>query len=63
MADGDEHTDIDADTVEIDARRVTVNTGWTLEMAKWNTIGTCAGALVGLASLLLSAVAIWVALH
>lgn len=60
MDDGDDR--IDAENVEIDARRVVVNTGWTLEMAKWNTIGTCAGALVGLASLLLSALALWIVL-
>lgn len=61
MDDGDER--IEAERVDIDAGRVIVNTGWTFEMARWNTIGTCAGALVGLASLLLSAVAIWLALR
>lgn len=60
MDEGDDR--IETERVDVDARYVTVNTGWTLEMAKWNTIGTCAGALVGLASLLLSAVAIWIAL-
>lgn len=52
----------DVDEVNIESDRVVVNTGWTTEMAKWNTIGTLAGALVGLASLVLSAVAIWLAL-
>lgn len=52
----------DVDEVNIESDRVVVNTGWTTEMAKWNTIGTLAGALVGLASLLLSAVALWIAL-
>lgn len=60
MDDGDDR--IDAENVDIDARRVIVNTGWTVQMAMWNTVGTVAGALVGLASLLLSAVAIWLAL-
>lgn len=63
MSDGDEQVDIDAEDVNIDARRVIVNTGWSVEMARWNTIGTVAGALVGCASLVLSGVAIWLAMR
>ena len=53
---------IDADDVQIDARHVVVNTGWSIEMAKWNTIGTVAGALVGSASLLISIVTLAIVL-
>lgn len=53
---------VDERDVNIDAQQVIVNTGWTTEMARWNTIGTVAGALVGMASLILSAVAIFIAL-
>jgi hypothetical protein len=62
MDDGDDRIDVDAEHVDIDAQRVVVNTGWTFEMAKWNTIGTCAGAFVGFASLLLSALALYIVL-
>lgn len=62
MPDGDEQVDIDAEDVQIDARRVIVNTGWTARMAFWNTLGTVLGAFSGVASLVLSAVAIWLAL-
>ena len=48
--------------VEINAQRVIVNTGWTTNMAKWNTIGTVLGAFVGLASLLLSIITLWIVL-
>lgn len=58
---GDER--IEADDVQIDAQHVIVNTGWTPGLAFWNTVGTVAGALVGVASLVLSGVALWVALH
>lgn len=61
MSNTDER--IEADDVNIDARVVTVNTGWTERMALYNTIGTVTGALSGVASLLLSAIAIWIALH
>lgn len=50
------------DHVEIKAEHVTVHTGWTPKMVLWNTIGTVAGALVGFASLILSAVAIYIAM-
>ena len=60
MNDTDDH--IDTDRVDIDARRVIVNTGWTIEMAKWNTIGTLGGFFVGVASLVLSAIAIVIVL-
>ena len=56
MGDTDERMDIDAEDVQIDAKRVTVNTGWSVEMARWNTIGTVAGAIVGASSLLVSVV-------
>ena len=52
---------IDADDVQIDAQRVVVNTGWTARMALWNTVGTVAGALVGVASFVLSVIAIIIA--
>ncbi len=48
--------------VEINAQRVIVNTGWTTKMAKWNTIGTVLGAFVGLASLLMSILTLWLVL-
>lgn len=48
--------------VEIKAQRVIVNTGWTTNMAKWNTIGTVLGAFVGLASLILSLITLWMLL-
>ena len=63
MSEGDEQVDIDAEDVQIDARRVIVNTGWTARMAFWNTAGTVLGAFSGIASLVLSAVAIWLALR
>ena len=44
--------------IEINAQRVIVNTGWTTKMAFWNTFGTVFGAFVGLASLILSVIAI-----
>jgi hypothetical protein len=49
--------------VEIKAERVIVNTGWTTKMAFWNTLGTVLGAFVGLASLILSLVTLWLVLH
>lgn len=49
--------------VEIKAQKVIVNTGWTTKMAFWNTFGTVFGAFVGLASLILSCIAIWLALN
>lgn len=52
---------IDADDVQIDARHVVVNTGWTARMAFWNTVGTVFGAFAGVASLVLSAVALVIA--
>ncbi len=55
----DEH--IEAEDVQIDARSVVVNTGWTARMAFWNTLGTVIGAFAGVASLVLSAVAIYIA--
>lgn len=61
MSDTDER--IEADDVQIDARLVTVNTGWTERMAFYNTVGTVTGALSGVASLVLSAIALWIALH
>lgn len=60
MCDTDER--IEADDVEINAKRVIVTTGWTPRMAWWNTFGTVLGAFVGLASLILSAIAIYIAL-
>lgn len=48
--------------VEINAQRVIVNTGWTTKMAFWNTVGTVLGAFVGLASLILSIIALSIAL-
>jgi hypothetical protein len=63
MTEGDEQVDIDADDVQIDAKRVIVNTGWTARMALWNTVGTVVGAFSGVAALVLSAVAIWVGFH
>lgn len=60
MAEGDDR--IETDRVDVDARYVVVNTGWTIEMAKWNTLGTCVGAAVGLASLVLSTIALWIVL-
>jgi hypothetical protein len=48
--------------VEINAQRVIVNTGWTTKMAFWNTFGTVFGAFVGLASLLLSLITLWIVL-
>lgn len=60
MCDTDER--IEADDVEINAKRVVVTTGWTPRMAWWNTLGTVLGAFVGLASLVLSAAALYVAL-
>lgn len=62
MAEGDEQIDIDADDVQIDAKRVVVNTGWTLEMARWNTIGTIGGTVFGAASLLVSVVTLVIVL-
>lgn len=59
MGDTDEH--IEADDVQIDAQRVVVNTGWTARMAFWNTVGTVLGAFAGVASLVLSAVALYIA--
>jgi len=56
---GDER--IEADDVQIDARHVVVNTGWTARMAFWNTVGTVLGAFAGVASLVLSCIALWVA--
>ena len=61
MCDSDER--IEADDVQIDARRVVVNTGWSARLAYWNTVGTVAGALSGIAALVLSAIALWVGLH
>ena len=49
--------------VEIKAERVIENTGWTTKMAFWNTLGTVLGAFVGLASLILSLVTLWLVLH
>jgi len=63
MAEVDENIVVETEDVAVNAHSVTVNTGWTTQMAKWNTIGTVAGALVGLASLLVSGVALWVAFH
>ena len=60
MDDTDER--IETDRVDIDAQRVVVNTGWTTEMAKWNTIGTLGGFFVGVASLVLSLVALLIVL-
>lgn len=48
--------------VEINAQHVIVNTGWTTKMAFWNTFGTVFGAFVGLASLVLSLVTLWLVL-
>ncbi len=56
---GDER--IDADDVQIDARTVVVNTGWTARMALWNTVGTVLGAFAGVASLVLSGIALYIA--
>lgn len=39
---------------DIEAKSITVNTGWTERMAFWNTVGTVAGALIALASLVLA---------
>lgn len=50
----DEHLDIKAE-------KVYLNTGWTEKMVLWNTIGTVVGAFVGLASLVLSIIAIIIA--
>jgi hypothetical protein len=63
MTEGDEQVNIDADDVQIDAKRVIVSTGWTARMAFWNTLGTVVGAFSGVAALVLSAVAIWVGFH
>jgi hypothetical protein len=49
--------------VEIKADKVIVNTGWTTKMAFWNTLGTVLGAFVGLASLILSLVTLWLVLN
>lgn len=61
MSDTDER--IDAEEVEITAKRVVVTTGWSPRMAWWNTLGTVLGAFSGLGALLLSAIALWIALH
>jgi len=61
LADSDERIDIDAEDVQITGKIITVNSGWTPRMAMYNTIGTLAGALVGCASLVLSAIALVVA--
>ena len=63
MGEGDEQVDIEADDVQIDARTVTVNTGWSARMALWNTVGTVIGAFSGMAALVLSAVALWIGLR
>ena len=63
MGDTDDRMDIDAEDVQIDAKRVVVNTGWTARMAFWNTLGTILGAFSGVAALVLSAVAIWIGLR
>lgn len=47
---------VESELTEINAQKVVVNTGWTTEMAKWNTIGTVAGAIVGLMGLIISLV-------
>lgn len=62
MANTDERMDIDADDVQIDAKRVIVNTGWSVEMARWNTIGTVTGAFVSAASLMISVVTLVIVL-
>lgn len=61
MCDTDER--IDADEVEITAKRVVVTTGWSPRMAWWNTFGTVLGAFSGLGALLLSGIALWIALR
>ena len=48
--------------VEINAKKVVVNTGWTTKMAFWNTFGTIFGAFVVLASLLLSLLTLFLVL-
>lgn len=48
--------------VEIKANHVIVNTGWTAKMAAWNTFGTIFGAFVGLASLILSLLTLYLVL-
>ena len=39
---------------DIEARSITVNTGWTEGMALWNTLGTVGGFIVGLLGLILA---------
>ena len=63
MEEGDEQVDIETDDVQIDARNVYVNNGWTPRMAFWNTAGTLLGAFSGVAALVLSTVAIWIGLR
>lgn len=39
---------------DIEAKSITVNTGWTERMALWNTLGTVGGFIVGLLGLILA---------
>ena len=52
----DESTYIETEETQITSQNVIVNTGWTTPMALWNTLGTVAGALIGLVGLVLALV-------
>lgn len=64
MDNGDEQeVHIDAEDVTIQGSRIIINTGWSPRMVLFNTIGTVAGALAGVASLVFSIVALIIALN